>query len=1094
MLLLSVLWCVPPTIAAEPQRVTVNVENATLRQLFKQIEKQTTYHFSYDNGAVADTKDVTIDLASQPVDKVLDAALKNSGLQYRILSDNTIVISQKEKKTATEPGAMVRTTGTVTDDQGEPVIGATVRVKGSNIVAITDADGKFQLEAPENADIEVSFIGFAPQVVSNDGAPLDIRLAEDSNLLDEVVVVGYGTQKKVNVVGSIATVDSKQLEGRTGGSLSNMINGYLSGVTITQGSGSPGSDQPTIRVRGVGSFGADPSPLILVDGLPGNMNDLTPAEVESISVLKDAASAAIYGSRAANGVILITTKNGREGKTRVTYNGTVGWSSAVDLPKLAHSYEYAEYYNMALGTESYTPEMIQKFRDGSDPDNYADEMYLEDLLGSHPVQTKHELIISCGTSRINYQLTAAYMRTNGFFKNSNYDRFNGRLNLSALLAKNFKMNVILNGTFGDRHEPSTPGALDSGGNGAFVSNALRYPGLWATYMQDGSVGLGPKLQGTPVSWLDCASFYTDAIDRYKAQINFEYELIPGLKAKVIGGYNYTFQHVRNYRSDMTLTDGRGTGPSSLNESWYRTTYKTFQALLDYNVDFGKNHIGALVGYTWEDEGQRTIGAYRNNFPSDDVPYLSAGGVDGQTNSGGGYDWAVQSVIGRLNYNFDERYLLEGTFRYDGSSRFPTDSKYGFFPSVGAGWRIANENFWKETESLRFVNNLKLKASYGILGNNNIGNYPYQSVYALGSNYVFGGVYTQGAAITTYVDPNLRWEKTRTFDFGIETGFLNNRITFNASYFDRLTKDILYQPSASFSSIFGLAVSQVNTGKVANRGWEFELGHRNRIGNVNYFVNANFSIIHNKVKTLGMGNVTQPNGMVGNGSNLFIGYPMQMIYGYVTDGVFLTDEEVDDWVDQSAIAKGSGAGDIRYVDLDGDGEVTTTDRTFLGSQIPKYNYGISAGLDWKGFDFSFLLQGVSKVSGMLSTYAGFAFWQEGNIQRWQMEGCLNVQQNNRYPEYPRLESLSNAGSRNTLTSDFWVRDAWFVKVRNIQLGYTIPTKVLSPLKINSVRAYITLDNPFSFNGYPEGWDPEKRSNGGSYYPTMRSYTFGLTVNI
>ncbi len=369
MLLLSVLWCVPPTIAAEPQRVTVNVENATLRQLFKQIEKQTTYHFSYDNGAVADTKDVTIDLASQPVDKVLDAALKNSGLQYRILSDNTIVISQKEKKTATEPGAMVRTTGTVTDDQGEPVIGATVRVKGSNIVAITDADGKFQLEAPENADIEVSFIGFAPQVVSNDGAPLDIRLAEDSNLLDEVVVVGYGTQKKVNVVGSIATVDSKQLEGRTGGSLSNMINGYLSGVTITQGSGSPGSDQPTIRVRGVGSFGADPSPLILVDGLPGNMNDLTPAEVESISVLKDAASAAIYGSRAANGVILITTKNGREGKTRVTYNGTVGWSSAVDLPKLAHSYEYAEYYNMALGTESYTPEMIQKFRDGSDPDN-----------------------------------------------------------------------------------------------------------------------------------------------------------------------------------------------------------------------------------------------------------------------------------------------------------------------------------------------------------------------------------------------------------------------------------------------------------------------------------------------------------------------------------------------------------------------------------------------------------------------------------------------------------------------------------------------------------------------------------------------------
>lgn len=656
------------------------------------------------------------------------------------------------------------------------------------------------------------------------------------------------------------------------------------------------------------------------------------------------------------------------------------------------------------------------------------------------------------------------------------------------------MGVLVNGTFGNRHEPSTPGSMDTGGNGGIVVSALRFPGLVPTYMQDGTVGLGPKLMGTPLAWLDCNSFYNDAIDRYKAQINFEYEIIPGLKAKVIGGYNYTTGRQRNYRADMTLTDGRGTGPSSLSEAWSRTAYKTFQGLLDYNVDLGRHHIGALLGYTWEDENQRTIGGYRNNYPSDDVPYLSAGGVDGQTNSGGGYDWAVQSVIGRLNYNYDERYLLEGTFRYDGSSRFPTDSKYGFFPSVGAGWRIANENFWKENESLSFVNNLKLKASYGILGNNNIGNYPYQSVYALGSNYVFGGVFTQGAAITTYVDPNLKWEKTHTWDIGLETGFFNNRLTFNASYFDRRTKDILYTPSASFSSIFGLAVSQINTGEVTNRGWEFEIGHRNRIGDVNYRVSGNFTIINNKVQTLGMGNVTQNNGMVGNGSNLFIGYPMQMIYGYKTDGVFLSDDEVKDWPDQSAIAKGAGAGDIRYVDIDGDGKVTTADRTFLGSNIPKYTFGLSAGLDWKGFDFSFLLQGVAKVSGMLSTYAGYAFWQEGNIQRWQMEECWNVQKDNRYPGYPRLEAYSNAGSRNTLTSDFWVRNAWFLKVRNIQLGYTLPQNTVKHLGLSGIRAYITLDNPLSFNDYPDGWDPEKRNNGGSYYPTMRSYTFGLTINI
>lgn len=1094
MLVLSILWFVPHTYAAEPQKVTVSMDNSTLRQLFKTIEEQTTYHFSYDNGAVDNRKGVTLHVSNTPVTEVLDKVLPGCKLQYKVLSNNTIVVSAIGSPASS--AAKVRAHGMVTDPNGEPIIGASVRVKGTNLGAVTDVNGNFTMEVPENSDLEISYVGYSPEkiVATADGAPLDIKLTVDENLLDEVVVVGYGTQKKVNVVGSIATVDSRQLEGRTGGSVTNMINGYLSGVTITQGSGSPGADQPTIRVRGVGSFGADPSPLVLVDGLPGNINDLTPAEIESISVLKDAASAAIYGSRAANGVILVTTKNGSEGKTRVTYNGTIGWSSAADLPKMAHSYEYAEFYNMAVGTESYTPEMIQKFKDGSDPDNYADEMYLEDLLGSHPLQTKHELSISGGTSRINYQLTGAYLRSNGFFKKSYYDRFNARLNLQATLAHNLKMNVLVSGTFGDRHEPSTPGILDSAGNGMLVSQAVRYPGLWASYMQNGMPGLGPKLQGTPINWLDCESFYHDAIDRYKAQINFEYEIIPGLKARVIGGYNYAMQQVRNYRADMTLADGRGTGPSSLNESWARTKYKTFQAIVDYNVTFGLNNLSALVGYTWEDEAQRTLGGYRNNYPSDDVPYLSAGGVDGQTNSGGGYDWAVQSVIGRLSYNFDERYLLEGTFRYDGSSRFPTDSKYGFFPSVGAGWRIANEKFWKENDQLSFVNNLKLKASYGILGNNNIGNYPYQSVYALGSNYVFGGVYTQGAAITTYVDPNLKWEKTRTFDIGIETGFFNNRLTFNAGYFDRLTKDILYRPSASFSKIFGLAVSQINTGEVTNRGWEFELGHRNRVGKVNYFVNANFSIINNKVKTLGMGNVTQNNGMVGNGSDLFIGYPMQMIYGYKTDGVFLTDEEVKEWDDQSAIAKNSKAGDIRYLDLDGDGKVTTADRTFLGSRIPKYNFGISAGLDYMGFDFSFLMQGVAKVSGMLSTIAGYAFWQEGNIQKWQMEGCWNVQPTNRYPAYPRLEALSNAGSNNTLTSDFWVRSAWFLKVRNIQLGYSLPSNITKPLKLNSLRAYLTLDNPFEFHDYPDGWDPEKRSNAGSYYPTMRSYTFGLTLNL
>lgn len=987
--------------------------------------------------------------------------------------------------------------GIVKDASGQPVIGASVMVKGTQNGNVTDVDGRFSLRGGvKRGDIIViSYIGCQTQEVKWNGGSLNITLKEDERTLDEVVVVGYGTQKKVNVIGSIATVDSKTLESRSVPDVSNMLTGQMSGVTITQSSGNPGDDAGTIRIRGVGSFGATPSPLVLVDGLPGSLSDLTPADIDNISVLKDASSAAIYGSRAANGVILVTTKKGREGKTRITYNGSVGMSQATALPELAHSYEYAEYYNMAVGTETYTPEMIQKYRDGSDPDNYADEMYLDDILGGHAFQTKHELSVSGGTGKLQYMASMGYLRQDGLLDNNYFNRYTARVNLGAELAKNLRLNIRLSGTISDRHEPSTPGILDGGGYKIIIANAVRFPGLTPTYLQNGEVGLGPKLQGTPRAWVNSNSFYREDYDKFKNNIELSYQPVKGLTLKVIGGYNYTIGTTRNYRSDLTLTGGKSTGPSSLTHEMDKTVYKTFQATADYNTTIANKHnLTALVGYTWEDEGQRTLSGSRNNFPSDDVPYLTAGGADGQTNSGGGYDWAIQSIFGRLTYNYDQRYLFETTMRYDGSSRFPTDSKYGFFPSMALGWRLSEEKFWKENEHLDFINNFKLKASYGVLGNNNIGNYPYQSVYTLGQaqNYVFGGVYTQGAAVTTYVDPELKWERTRTTDIGIETSFFKDRLTFNATYFYRKTTDVLYKPAASYSSIFGLSISEVNTGALENKGWEFEIGHQNTIGKFHYHINGNFSIINNKVITLGMGNVTQNNGMVGNGSDLFIDYPMQMFYGYKTDGVFLTDAEVNDWYDQSTIAKGSQAGDIRYVDMTGDGKVTTDDQVYLGSRIPKYTFGLNLGAEYRGFDFSALIQGVAKVKGMLSVYAGHAFYQEGNIQKWQMENCWNVQQDNRYPEYPRLEVMSNAGSNNTLTSDFWVVDASFVKVRNIQLGYTLPTYITQKFGSSGLRVYVSLDNPLTFSGYRKGWDPENTSNNGQYYPTMSTYTLGLTL--
>ena len=1090
------------TSFGQNQVIHLQQNQAPVSALIKAIEKQTQMSVDFSQNSVNLSKIVTLKSNTLTLGKLMEQILAgDENLTYRIV-DRHIVVTKADDaqgiRVARQANGKYKITGHVTDENGEPVIGASVIEKGTRNGTVTDLDGNFTLTSTvETPTLDISYVGFDTQSVKTHAGQISkVTLRENMQNLDEVVVVGYGSQKKVNVIGSIATVDSKSLASRSTSDVSNMLTGQMSGVTITQTNGNPGQDGGTIRVRGVGSFGATPSPLVLVDGMPGSLSDLTPDEIDNISVLKDASSAAIYGSRAANGVILVTTKRGKEGRTKVSYNGSVGFSKALELPEMAHSYEYAEYYNMAIGTNTYTPEDIQKYRDGSDPDNYADEMYLDKLFGGKAFLTKHMLNVSGGNDRLQYMTTVGYLRQDGLLKNNYYNKYNARLNLNAKLTERLSLGINLSGMTSDRHEPSTPGSLDTGGYAGIMLASLRYPGLLPSYMQDGQNGNGLKGSGTPVAWVEnCASFYRQDYDKFNANAELTYKPIKGLTLKAIGGYKYSLQHVRDYRSEFPVANGRTNGPSQLSEEMYRTVYKTFQATAGYNTTIAKKHaVDVLVGYTWEDEGQRTLGGSRQNFPSNDVPYLSAGGADGQLNSGGGYDWAIQSVFGRLTYNYDERYLFETTMRYDGSSRFPTDSKYGFFPSAALGWRVSEEKFWKDKPIAKWFTNLKLKASIGVLGNNNIGNYPYQSVYTLGANqnYVFGGVYTTGASITTYVDPNLKWEKTRTSDIGVEMGFFQNKLTLNASYFYRKTTDVLYKPSASYSDIFGLSVSQVNTGAVENKGWEFEAGYRNKAGAFNYWINGNFSIIKNKVLTLGMGNVEQNNGMIGNGSDLFIGYPMQMFYGYKTDGVFLTDEEVSEWYDQSEIAKKSQAGDIRYVDLDGDNKVTTKDRTYLGSSIPKYTFGLNLGAEYKGFDFSVLMQGVAGVKGRLTEWAGLAFFQEGNIQKWQMEECWNNNQTNRYPKYPRLEVMSNAGSNNTLSSDYWILDASFLKVRNIQFGYQLPKSFIGKIGVNSMRVYISMDNPLTFKGYRKGWDPENTSNRGSYYPVMSSYTFGLTL--
>ncbi len=1073
---------------AQNAKINLSLSDVTLEEAIKTIEANTQFVFFFSNSAVDMTKHVDLNVKNGNIKEVLNQIL--SSYKYRI-EDNKIVLLGEVQ----QDGKIWE----VVSDAFGPIAGANVVVKGTTNGTITDMDGRFSLDAPKGAKLQISYIGYITKELTVDTkTDYVIELVEDSQALEEVVVVGYGTEKKVNVIGSIAQIGSEKLENRSTPQLSNVLTGQMAGVTVIQRSGRPGNSGGEIRVRGVGSFGGESNKsdaLVLIDGIPGKLNDVSSEDVESISVLKDASTAAIYGSRAANGVILVTTKTGKEGKVSVGYNGYVGFNTPTALPEFVDTWQYATLYNEAVGREAYTQEEIQKFRDGSDPDHYANARYLDEVFSRKGLQTGHDVTINGGNAENKYMVSFGYLKQNGIVEKNDYQRYNARVNLINEILPGLKLTSRLSGVYGNRKEPMAPGGDDADNMLVLIQKALRFPGLTPTILSDGSFGAGRELHGTPAGWIKSDSFYENPEFSLNANVRLDYNPIKDLQLSAIGAYTYTNGEERTYRSTMKLSGDRVLGPSELKHKMGKTIYKTFQATAEYNKTIGGHTFGILAGYSWEQEDFRYVQGSRDKFPGNDLPYLNAGSPDNQKSEGTGNAWAIQSGFGRLRYNFNERYLFESTVRYDGSSRFPQSKKFGFFPSVAAGWRLSEENFFKENESLGFISNLKLKVSWGRLGNQNIGNYPYQSVYELGQNYPFGDTYTQGAAVTTAVDPTIKWEETETIDGGLEAVFWNGLLSVNASYFNRRTYDILYKPSGSVSTILGQKISEMNTGELKNFGWEFEVGHRNKIGDVSYNVNANLSIIKNKLTTLGVGNVEQLNGMVGNGSDLFIGYPIQMYYGYVSDGVFLDENDIKSWYDQSKVTPNPQPGDIRYKDISGpdgvpDGKIDPNyDRVYLGSRIPKFTFGLNLGVEYKGLDLSVLLQGVAGVTGMLDGFAGWAFRGDGNIQKWQAEGRFDPANPTRYPAYPRLEDLSNSTTPNIVTSDFWTQDASYIRLKNIQLGYTFPKKMLQAAKISNLRVYVQAENPLCWNKYKPGWDPEINTSG-NYYPILATYTFGV----
>lgn len=1084
---------------AQKALISIEAHNQTIENVLKDIENQSGFGFFFNNKHVDLKRVVSVSANQSNIFKILNEMFDGTGVKYSVL-DKKIILTNE---TIAAQQQNVQITGKVVDVAGEAIIGASIIEKGSTNGTITDINGNFLLSvSSSHCVVRISYIGYQHEEIKvQTGQPMKIVLKEDEQTLEEVVVVGYGTEKKVNVIGSIGLVGSEKLQNRSTPQLSNALSGQMAGVTVIQRSGRPGDGGGEIRVRGVGSFGGEndkSDALVLIDGIPGKLNDINTEDVESISVLKDASTAAIYGSRAANGVILVTTKTGKEGKIMVNYNGYAGFNKPTELPEFVDTWEYATIYNEAVGREAYTEEEIRKYKDGSDLDHYGNARYLQELFSRNGFQTGHDITLKGGNAQNKYMTSFGYMKQNGIIEKNDYERYNARVNMINEILPSLKITTRLSGMYGTRNEPLAPGGDDAEGMLNMISKAVRFPGLTPSILSDGSFALGREGHGTPGAWIKSGSFYEKPEFSVNANVRLDYNPIKDLILSAIGAYTYTNSEERTYRATMKLSDGRTLGPSSLKHKMGKTIYKTFQATADYSKTIGKHNFGILAGYSWEQEDNRNVLGFRDKFPGNDLPYLNAGSPDNQKSEGTGYGWAIQSYFGRVKYNFSERYLLESTVRYDGSSRFPKDKKFGLFPSVAVGWRFSEESFFKENESLQWISNLKLKASWGRLGNQNIGNYPYQSVYELGQNYPFGNNFSQGAAVTTAIDPTIKWEETETIDGGFEAAFWNGMLSFSASYFTRKTYDILYKPSGSVSNILGQKVSVMNTGKLKNSGWEFEVGHRNRIGEFSYHMNANLSFIKNKLLTLGVGNVDQLNGMVGNGSDLFIGYPIQMYYGYLSDGVFLNEEDIKAWPDQSKVTPKPQAGDIRYKDISGpdgipDGKIDPNyDRVSLGSRIPKVTFGLSLGAEYKGFDLAILLQGVAGVKGRLEGFAGYAFRGDGNIQRWQADGRFDVKNPTRYPDYPRVEDLSNSEGPNIQLSDFWMQDASYIRLKNIQLGYSLPKKWIQAANLGGLRFYVQAENPVSWNKYKKGWDPEQNTDG-AYYPILSTYTFGVNFN-
>ncbi len=1006
--------------------------------------------------------------------------------------------------------------GVVKDSNGEPLLGVNVLVKGTTIGAVTDIDGNFSFEAPAGCTLVISYIGFESQEVKVKGnAPLNIILKEDSEALDEVVVIGYGTQKKVNLTGAVSAVTGEEIAKRPVSNTSTMLQGQMPGLRITSDKGQPGNESVQMRVRGQGTYSsAGSNPLVLINGVEGDLATLDPNIIESVSVLKDAASASIYGSRAANGVILITTKNGSEMKERVSvrYNGNFAVHNPTTLLDLIwDSPTYMKYFNMAKEnsgspiTERYTQEMIDAYTNPTDPQKYPSFNWLDYMFDPAFVQ-QHNVNVSGTIGKTSYNASLSMVNQPGTMKGQEYQRYNASLDLTSQVNDWVKIGMYFTGSRSYRQETR------QGDTDAYLSTISQAPTYMPWLPDDGS---GIKRYTSKAYTFESNNKNMVAIaetENFKKYVNTdanvqawaEIKPFKGLTWYTKGAIRYKAQHYKDWGAiptpiyfyhDGTQNGTLNTNGTGLTSNMEYSTYVNLYTYLKYDwLSSNKDHsLSAMAGYSLESYRYDVLQGYRQDY---DFPLheLNAGNSSVQTNSGSSQEWGLVSGFFRLNYGFKDRYLVELNARYDGSSRIASQSRWGVFPSFSLGWRVTEEEWMKDFQ-WDWLNSLKLRGSWGLLGNQNIDLYSYYALVSTGKDYGFNNTdLSSGVAQTAISNQNLKWETTAIGDFGADLTLFNGfNVTFD--WYKKRTYDILRK--AQGNALLGLDAPYINDGEMVNKGIEVSLGYNGYVRDgffegLSYNANVYFDRSRNTLTKYGADYIT-------NGLICSEGLPYESFYGYKAIGIFKDDDEVRNSPKQ--FNDNTQAGDIKYADISGpdgvpDNVVDEYDRTVIGNRFPNFEYSVSLGASWKGFDLSLLGQGVSGVDHYASGWGLRPFYQGTPISQDYIDNMWTEEHTN--AKYPRLYFADMGGTKNQRESTYWLYDGSYFRLKNLTFGYTLPKALTQKAKIQRLRIYFSGDNLLTFTKFPQGGDPERNYNSTKgtrlvYYPQNRIISFGINLD-